>query len=55
MRDADSKEVRIREEHLMEVRPPFVFCERVRKGMKRKELSFECMQKDAKECVGNRK
>jgi hypothetical protein len=31
------------------------FCERVRKGMKRKELSFGWVQKTAKECGNNRK
>ncbi len=32
LRDADSKELRIREKHLLEIRPPFVFvkeCGRV--------------------------
>src|SRR5712664_1728762 len=49
-RDADSKGFRIREKHLLEIRPPFVFCERVRNCMKRKGLSFRGVRKSAKEC-----
>ena len=54
LRDADSKEVRIREKLLLETQT-LIFCERVRKGMKRKELSFMWVQKTAKECGNSRK